>query len=230
MRRFTAARLAPWFLLVASASAVADVRLPSSFGDHMVLQRDLPIPVWGWADPGEQVTVTLAGQSRTVVADPSGRWSVRLDPMNAGGPHVLKVTGRNSIERQDVLIGEVWLCSGQSNMAMTVSGCLNYQEESKAADLPGIRMFTAARKTASEPQADVPGEWKVCSSQTVGTFSATAYFFGRRIHRELNVPVGLLHSSWGGTPIQAWTSWKTHEENAQLRRDCSLNVPVMLAS
>jgi len=216
MKRFSGFWLAPWVLLAASAPAAADVRLPSPFGDHMVLQRDLPIPVWGWADPGEQVTVTLASQSRTTAADPSGRWSVRLDPLKAGGPHVLKVQGRNTIERQDVLVGEVWLCSGQSNMAMTVSGCLNFQEESKAADFPGIRMFTAARKTAGEPQTDVPGEWKVCTPQTVGAFSAAAYFFGRRIHRELEVPVGLLHSSWGGTPIQAWTSWKAQEENAML--------------
>lgn len=204
------------FLAAASVPAAADVRLPAAFGDRMVLQRDLPVPVWGWADPGEAVTVTLAGQTKTATADAAGKWSVRLDPLQAGGPHTLKVQGKNALERTDVLVGEVWLCSGQSNMAMTVSGCLNFQEEAKASDLPRLRMFTVARKTAGEPQADVAGDWKVCGPQTVGGFSAAAYFFGRRLLRELDVPVGLINSSWGGTPIQAWTGWKTHEETPEL--------------
>lgn len=215
MRLFTPI-LSAALLLLAAAPAGADVRLPAAFGDHMVLQRELPIPVWGWADPGERVTVTLDGRSRTVTADDDGRWSVRLDPHEAGGPYTLTVRGKNALERSDVLVGEVWLCSGQSNMAMTVSGCLNFSEEAQAAGIPGIRMFTVARKTAGEPQAEAAGEWKVCTPETVGSFSATAYFFGRRLHRELKVPVGLLHSSWGGTPIQAWTSWRIHEETPAL--------------
>lgn len=208
--------LAAVLLLPAATPAGADVRLPSPFGDHMVLQRDLPIPVWGWADPGEGVTVTLDGRSRTATAGADGRWSLRLDPHEAGGPYTLTVRGKNTLERSDVLVGEVWLCSGQSNMAMTVSSCRNFIDESKTADIPRIRMFTVARKTAGEPQVEAAGEWKVCTPQTVGSFSATAYFFGRRLHQELKVPIGLLHSSWGGTPIQAWTSWKTHEETPAL--------------
>ena len=204
------------FWLAAFAPAYADVKLPAAFGDHMVLQRDVPVPVWGWADAGERVTVTLGGQSRSVTADASGKWSVRLDPLPAGGPHVLKVQGRNALERTDVLVGEVWLCSGQSNMGMTVSGCLNFEAEAKASDLPRLRMFTVARKTAGEPQADAAGDWKLSGPQTVGGFSAAAYFFGRRLHQELEVPVGLINSSWGGTPIQAWTAWKTHEETPEL--------------
>lgn len=218
MRKTTKSLLAAvGWLLTNTSPAEADVRLPDCFGDHMVLQQGVPIPVWGWADPGEEVNVTLADQTRSAAADAAGRWSVRLGPLTAGGPHRLRVKGRNLLERTDVMVGEVWLCSGQSNMAMTVSSCLNFPEEARAADLPALRMFTVARKTAEEPQSDASGEWKVSNPQTVGAFSATAYFFGRRLHRDLGVPVGLLHASWGGTPIQAWTRWKVQEENPELK-------------
>jgi len=196
--------------------AAADVRLPAVFGDHMVVQQGTPVPVWGWADPGEEISVTLGEKTGKTTADTAGKWQVRLDALPAGGPHTLKVQGKNLLERTDVLVGEVWLCSGQSNMGMTVSGCLNFDAEAKASDLPKLRMYTVDRKPAAEPQADVPGSWKVSGPQTVGSFSATAYFFGRRLHQELGVPVGLINSSWGGTPIQAWTSVKTHETVPEL--------------
>ena len=158
--------------------ARADVKLPAIFGDHMVLQRDVPLPVWGWADPDEKVTVTLDDQSKEATADSAGKWSLKLDALKAGGPYVLKVQGKNAVERSDVLVGEVWLGSGQSNMAMTVGGVLHKDAEIAAADHPKIRMFTVDRKTAEEPKDDCKGQWQVCSPKTVAGFSAAAYFFG----------------------------------------------------
>lgn len=196
--------------------ASADVKLPSLFADHMVVQRELPVAVWGWADPGEAITVTLGDQSKKTTADAGGKWSVRLDALASGGPLKLSVAGKNKIEINDVLVGEVWLCSGQSNMAWTVSASANFEQEQAAAQFPQIRMFTVQRKTASEPQETCEGSWAVCSPETVGGFSAAGYFFGRRLHQELKVPVGLIHSSWGGTPVQAWTSIAAHRETPEL--------------
>lgn len=194
----------------------AEVKLPAIFGDHMVLQQGVPLPVWGWADEGEQVTVTLGHQAKTTVADNSGKWSVELDALKSGGPHKLIVEGKNRLTLDEVLVGEVWLCSGQSNMAMTVSRSANFDQEKASANYPGIRMFTVARKTALEPQQDCQGDWQTTSPETVGGFSATAYFFGRRLHEELDVPVGLINSSWGGTPVQAWTSVDVQKAHPQL--------------
>jgi sialate O-acetylesterase len=203
-------------LLCFVAAASGDVGLPSIFGDHMVLQRDMPAPVWGWADPAEEVTVTIAGQSKTTTASIAGKGSVKLEAIKAGGPYELVVKGKNTVEFSDVLVGEVWLGSGQSNMEMRVDSVANKDAEMAAADLPQIRMYTAAKKTALEPQQDCQGSWQVCSPATVGRFSATAYFFGRELHKELKVPVGLIHSSWGGTPIQGWISQKTQESVPEL--------------
>ena len=203
-------------LLCLATAAAADVRLPAVLGEHMVLQCDVPLPVWGSADPGEEVTVAINGQSKTAVADGAGKWSLRLDAMKAGGPFTLQVQGKNKIEVGDVLVGEVWLCSGQSNMAMTVGGVRDKDAEIAAADHPKIRMFTAARTTAPEPQHEIKGSWKVCSPKTVAGFSAAGYFFGRELHQKLEVPVGLIDYSWGGTPIQAWTSAKAQEATPEL--------------
>jgi len=204
-------------LTLVASIASAEVKLPGVFGDHMVLQREVALPVWGWADPREKVTVTIAGQTKTATADGAGKWSLKLDALKAGGPHVLKVQGRNTVERSDVLVGEVWLCSGQSNMQMSVGGVLNKDAEIAAADYPQIRMMTVARKTAQEPQSDCGGDWRACSPKTVAGFSAAGYFFGRELHKQLGVPIGLIDSSWGGTPIQAWTSVKAHEAEPPLR-------------
>jgi len=202
---------------VMASVVAAEVRLPAVLGDHMVVQAGQPVPVWGWADPGEKVTVALANQSKTATADAKGRWSVQLDALKPGGPHTLKVEGKNALERADVLVGEVWLCSGQSNMAMTVGGVVDKEAEIAAADYPKIRMFITERKTADVPQDDCAGKWLVCSPQTVAGFSATAYFFGRELHQKLDLPIGLLHSSWGGTPIQAWTSWEAQAAQPELK-------------
>ena len=199
--------------------AAADVKMPGVFGDHMVVQRDAAVPVWGWADPGEKVTVTLGDQSKTATACKAGKWSVKLEALKAGGPCVLKVQGKNSLEFKDVLVGEVWLCSGQSNMAMTVGGVVNKEAEIASANYPKIRMFGVTRKPAMEPQDDCGGKWQVCSSKTVAGFSATAYFFGRELEKQLDVPVGLIDSSWGGTPIQTWTSAKAHAAMPELKTD-----------
>ncbi|MGC3971289.1 MAG: sialate O-acetylesterase [Pirellulales bacterium] len=191
-------------LLFAAAPASADVRLPAVFSQHMVVQADTKIPVWGFAAPEEEVHVSLAGAEATTRADVNGRWRVELPKLKVGGPHELVVQGKNKLTVGDVLVGEVWLGSGQSNMAMTVNRCLNYEAEQKAADLPQLRMFTVRSNATDEPQADCVGEWVVCKPDTVGGFSATAYFFGREIHKALGQPVGLINSSVGGTPIESW--------------------------
>lgn len=198
-------------------TGLADVTLPSLFSDHMVLQRQTAIPVWGWADPNEEVTVTLGGQKQSAKACGEGKWSVRLAACEAGGPLTLVVKGKNTIQIADVLVGETWLGSGQSNMAMTVASSANFAEEKAAAELPQIRMFTVTRVTAETPQERCQGTWQVCTPETVGSFSATAYFFGRELHRQLKVPVGLINSSWGGTPVQAWTSLPAQQALPQLK-------------
>ena len=177
MRKDLLLRIVPAFLVcigLTSASS-ADVKLPAVFGDHMALQCDAPVPVWGWASPGEKVTVSTSGQSKTATADSNGKWSLKLDALKAGGPIEVTIQGNNSIRLSDVLVGEVWLGSGQSNMAMTVNASANAKEEVAAADYPKIRLFTVARKTAEEPQSDCQGQWKVCEPKTVGGFSAAAY-------------------------------------------------------
>ncbi len=204
-------------LLCLSAPALAEVRLPAVFDANMVLQRDVPLAVWGRADAGEKVTVAVAGRSRSATADAAGRWALTLDPMAAGGPHTMTVGGTNRIELGNVMVGEVWLCSGQSNMAMTVSRCKDPNAERGGATFPGIRMMTVKRVTAETPQGDCEGTWTVCSPETVGRFSGTAYFFGRALHKALDVPVGLINASWGGTPVQAWTADQPQRDEPKLQ-------------
>lgn len=196
-------------VLLAAASVQADVRLPKIFGDHMVLQQKLPIQVWGWADNGEEVTVTIGEKKATATAAADGKWRVTLDALEAGGPVEMTVAGKNSITLTDVLIGEVWVGSGQSNMQWTVAASDNAEQEIAAADFPRIRLFTVARKAAAEPQEDVEGVWTTATPETVKNFSAVAYFFGRELHKELDVPVGMINTSWGGTIVEAWTSHET---------------------
>jgi hypothetical protein len=199
-----------------AAQAFAEVKLPSVFSDHMVLQRDCAVPVWGWADSGEKVAVTIAGQTKTATADAEGKWSVKLDKLSAREPVTLTVKGRNTLTVEDVLIGEVWLASGQSNMQLPVNGAKEAWKEKASAKFPQIRMFTVARKTAVTPQTDCGGAWIVCSPDTVGDFSAAAFFFGRELHQTQKVPVGLINASWGGTAIEAWTSMPAQEGKKEL--------------
>jgi len=193
-------------LLAAVGAASAAVTMPHIFGSHMVLQRDQPLPVWGWAKPGEKVSVQLGDQPAvSATASAAGEWRVTLPQMTAGGPFTLKVTGENTIAFDDVLIGEVWLCSGQSNMEWTVSASANPQEEIAAANYPQIRHIKVPRTTASEPARDFEGAWQICSPQTAASFTACGYFMARELHKKLNVPIGLINSSWGGTRIEPWT-------------------------
>jgi sialate O-acetylesterase len=212
------ATIAVLILTGLAAVASAEVKLAGVFGDHMVMQRGVALPVWGWADPGEAVTVTLGGQTKTATAAACGRWSVRFDALQAGGPLEFQAKGKNNtVAFSDVLVGEVWLCSGQSNMEMSVGGVTDKDAEIAAADHPQIRMYFIDHIPAKTPQARRNGRWTVCSPQTVAGFSAAAYFFGRELQKQLNVPVGLINSSWGGTPVQTWTSIKTHEALPELK-------------
>jgi len=198
------------FLALTAATASAAVRLPQVFSSHMVLQQQKEVTLWGWAEPGESVTVELAGARQETKANGQGEWRVGLPAMKAGGPHVLSVSGTNTVKLDDVLVGEVWLCSGQSNMEMGMGMIRDAKEEIAAANDPEMRLLLVPRKVATLPQTDVDATWKACTSQTVaeagwGGFSASAYFFGRELRRTLKVPVGLIESSWGGTRIEPWT-------------------------
>ncbi|HEY0945058.1 MAG TPA: sialate O-acetylesterase [Opitutaceae bacterium] len=198
--------LASCFLFTLSALR-ADVALAPLFQDHAVLQQGKPVPVWGRADAGEKVTVTFAGQTAHATADADGRWILYLDTLPANAtPAELVATGRNTVIVRDVLVGEVWLCSGQSNMEWPVSRAQNAKEEIATASFPLIRHFKVKRTVADAPQENVEGAWAVCSPETAAHFTAVGYFFARDLHRKLGVPVGLVNSSWGGTPVESWMS------------------------
>lgn len=201
-------------LLLCCNTAFAQLEVPSIFSDHMVLQRNQQIKVWGWSMAGDEITCSLAGQNAKAKAASDGTWFVNFEEFTSGGPYELKIQGRGkAIAINDIYIGEVWLCSGQSNMAMKVGGVLDAETEISAAKHPAIRMFTESSSHATEPQDRCKGAWQVCSPETVGSFSATAYFFGRKLQQELNVPVGLINSSVGGTAIEAWTSMPAQTSN-----------------
>ena len=214
-------RMAKVFRTVALAAALfasgaglpparAGVRLPKVFASHMVLQQEMPLAIWGWALPNETVTVTLASATAQAQANERGEWKVTLPAMKAGGPFTLKATGSSSAEFEDVMIGEVWLCSGQSNMEMGIGAARDAQKEIADANYPGLRLLLVGRKWDPLPQTNIDGQWKVCSPKTVaeggwGGFSAAAYYFGRELHQKLGVAIGLIDSSWGGTRIESWT-------------------------
>jgi sialate O-acetylesterase len=185
--------------------ARAAVELAPVFRDHAVVQRDRPLAVFGTAAPGEAVTVTLAGKRAAATTAADGRWTVTLEALPAGGPFELVAQGSSRSAASDVMVGEVWLCSGQSNMAMTVAGVRDAEAEAAAADLPGLRMFTVPVRAAGDAAVDVAGAWLVSGPTTAPGFSAVAYFFGREVHKALGVPVGLVVSSVGGTVAEAWT-------------------------
>jgi sialate O-acetylesterase len=181
----------------------ADVRLHGLFTDHMVLQQGRRVPVWGWADDGERVTVTFRGETRSATAR-DGRWKVELGRLEAGGPDTLTVRGKNTIELADVLVGEVWICSGQSNMEWPISRSHEPQAALDAATHPQLRLFTVPKLKSDLPVDNVQSEWKLCVPENVAGFSAVAYYFGRDLQEALGVPVGLIHTSWGGSPAEVW--------------------------
>lgn len=208
--RIIRAGLVAVVLLTFAEPVKAEVQLPKVFGSHMVLQQEKPIVIWGWAQPDETVTVEIATEKTTVQANDHGEWKAVLPAMKAGGPYTLVVTASNTVKFEDVMVGEVWLCSGQSNMEMGVGLVRDSQKEIAEANHPGIRLLLVAHKIAPLPEKDISGEWKVCSPQSIAEggwsgFSATAYFFGRELHKKLGVPIGLIDSSWGGTRIEPWT-------------------------
>ena len=201
-------------LLLAASSvprADADVTLPKVLGSHMVLQRDRPLPIWGWAAPDEEVAVKLDEATATAKADSKGNWKVVLPAVKADGKaHSMTVSGKNKIELDDILIGDVWLGSGQSNMEMGIGMCDKAKVEIPAADHPQIRLLMVPKVQTGQPAKDVSAKWVRCTPKSVaeggwGGFSAALYYFGRDLHKELNVPVGLVNSSWGGSPIEPWT-------------------------
>ena len=191
-------------LIGASSLARGDVKLPSLFGNHMVLQQKQADKVWGWADPGEKVTVTIAGSSKEAVAGTDGYWSVALDPLDAGGPHQMVVKGNDTITFDDVLVGEVWVCSGQSNMQWDVKDAVDADLESLSADYPQMRLISVPLIGTQELKTDFKGQWTACTPETVKSFSAVGYYFGRQLHQTLKVPVGLIDNSWGGSACEAW--------------------------
>ena len=204
-------------MLTLSLGAGADVKLPALISDNMVLQRGAETPIWGTADPAERVTVTMGDQRAVAVADENGKWMLRLKQWDAGGPYEITIAGKNSITLKNVMVGEVWICSGQSNMQWPLSHALNAEQEIADSDYPDIRLFSVKRTVADEPQTDVVGKWQECSPKTSGSFSAVGYFFGRELYREMGVPIGLIHSSWGGTPAESWTSHPTLESDPALK-------------
>ena len=194
-------------VLIHAGATLADIRLPAIIGDNMVLQQGQKVSIWGWADPGEEVLVSVSWHNMkwAVTAGRNGKWVYKMNPPRAGGPYEMTLSGKNTITIKDILVGEVWICSGQSNMQWSVQNSNNPKEEIAAADYPNIRLFTVQRKVAQEPQSDCTGAWTSCSPETVPGFSAVGYFFGRELHQKLGVPVGMIHTSWGGTPAEAWT-------------------------
>ncbi|HNT35728.1 MAG TPA: sialate O-acetylesterase [bacterium] len=197
--------LTAWLAVFPSGSW-AVVRLPKIFGDHMVLQRNATLPLWGWADAGEEIIVSIGEQRVTTTADSSGQWKVSLAALREPGPYSMTVTGaNNSVQFSDILVGEVWFCSGQSNMEWQMNNINQADAEKAAAQFPNIRLFHVPKKAVSHPESDVDASWKACTPEEIPTFSAVAYFFGREIHEKVKVPVGLINCSWGGTRIEPWT-------------------------
>jgi sialate O-acetylesterase len=190
--------------LVVPLVARADVKLPAMFSDHAVLQRDMALPVWGWADPGEEVTVSIAGQTHKTTADAKGKWRVKLEPLAVGEPLKLVVEGKNRLERNDILVGEVWVCSGQSNMEWSVANSSNPDLEIAAADFPNIRVITVTGEGSQTPVEDCDGKWAAVTPETIKDFTAVGYFFGRELASHLDVPIGLIDNSWGGSACEAW--------------------------
>jgi sialate O-acetylesterase len=201
-------------LIAITSSVFADVRLPAVVSDNMVLQQNSKVTLWGWADPGEKIKVKASWQSffgKSTKADKDGKWKIAVKTPKAGGPFTITIKAGNAIILKNILSGEVWICSGQSNMEMGMAVTNNAAEEIAKADYPNIRLFDAARRLSARPLEDVAGSWVECSPETVarhgtwGGFSAVAYYFGRKLHKDLNVPIGLISSTWGGSPAQSWT-------------------------
>ncbi len=212
--RLRATRIVTACIAIALASmnqAFSDVKLPHVFASHMVLQRELPIVLWGSADPGEPIKVTFAGHAAEATADEKGNWRVTLPPMEMSHePRKIVIAGNNRLELDDVLVGEVWIGSGQSNMEMPMAEAAGAAEAIAAANQPAIRLFHVTHSQTELPAKDVDAVWRPCTPDSAATFSAALYFFGKQLQDELHVPVGLIDASWGGSPIEQWTTKKAN--------------------
>jgi len=207
----------------------AEVRLPAILGDNMVLQQATKVRIWGKARPGERMIVTFQNKSTEAVADAKGSWQVFIGPLKSGGPAELTVKGENVLTIKNVLVGEVWLCSGQSNMEWPLANTIGATETMAQANYPEIRMFRVEHHTSAEPLSDLEGHWIVTTPDEVAHFTAVGYFFGRELYQRLKVPIGLINSSWGGTPAEAWTSHEALVASPELkpildRYEASLNM------
>lgn len=209
----------PWLLIPAALALAlcaappcrADITLPSLISDNMVLQQRAKVNVWGKADPGESVTVQLGSDSAQTTAGKDGAWGVKIESMKAGGPYDMTISGKNSITVHNVAVGEVWVCSGESNMEFKLASASNGAGEIAAASLPMVRVFTVKHNAAREPKPDCEGSWAVCDPDTARDFSAVGYFFARELNRTLRAPVGLIQSAWGPSPAESWTPRGTLE-------------------
>jgi len=205
-------------LALLSFTAQATIRLPKILSNDMVIQRNKPITLWGWADANEKITVQFRQQSKSVKANAAGKWLVTLSPEAAGGPFEMTFKGKNTLTLTNVLVGEVWVCSGQSNMEWPLSQANDAEKEINAANYPQIRQFLVQKAVSSKPEEDVKeGSWKSCSPETAGEFTAVGYFFARELYKQLNIPVGLVNTSWGGTHSETWTSREAFEQSAEFK-------------
>ncbi len=207
--------------LILPATLFADIRLPSLLTDNMVLQRNTRVTLWGWSEPNEQVVITTSWNNRTdtVRANGDAKWSLSLQTPGAGGPYTIVFKGDNTITLNNVMLGEVWVCSGQSNMEWGgFKGLKEIEQELPVSANNNLRFFHVPKTTSDYPQDNCPGSWKVSGPSTLNNFSAVAYFFGKQLSEKLNVPVGLIHSSWGGTPAETWTPEGTVAGDEVLRK------------
>ena len=196
----------PFLAILFSAPVKGIVRLPAIFSDHMVIQDGRPVKVWGWASPGESIEIEFAGQKLRLRANNAGKWKAEFKPVKGRGPHQMVFTGRNRLTIQDILVGEVWVCSGQSNMEWPLARSHNSSKEIAEAEFPKIRLFKIQRQASGKPQENCQGTWVSCNPQSAKNFSAVAYFFGRNLKIKTGTPIGLIQSTWGGSPIEGWTS------------------------
>ena len=210
--------------LFISGNLQAEIKLPRLFADHMVIQQGATVPVWGWADNGEKVNVTFRGRTQKTLAQ-DGRWMVQFGKTSAGGPFDLVVSGKNTITLKDVMVGEVWICSGQSNMEWPMSQSFEAEAALSAAKYPNLRLLKVEKMKANEPISDIQGSWKECAPESVKDFSAVAYYFGRDLHKSLQVPVGLIQTAWGGSPAEVWMSKDVLEGNPGYRREIMETYP-----
>ncbi|MGH9628768.1 MAG: sialate O-acetylesterase [Bryobacteraceae bacterium] len=221
--------------LFALSCCHAEVKLPALISDHMLVQRDMPVRIFGKAKAGEGVSVSFRGQTVQTVTDASGRWEVWLAPMKPSQAEEMTIEGENTLKVADVLVGDVWVGSGQSNMQWAVHQTNNAEQEISSASFPEIRLFYVPRKPSAVPVDDVEARWVVCSPESVKDFSAVLYYFGRQLHQDLKVPMGLIHSSWGGTPIASWISGPSLTANSRISpfltfwEDMIAKYPVNLA-